>query len=84
MTQIFLGRHCEATGQEPDAPLSPQGERRVLVTSSFICGSQRTGSNVLCEALTLSGVAGRPPAHANSIMSRRLEHLPIDAEARTR
>lgn len=29
----------------------------------FVCGSQRTGSNVLCEALTLSGVAGRPTEH---------------------
>lgn len=28
--------------------------------SYFICSSQRTGSNVLCEVLTLSGVAGRP------------------------
>jgi LPS sulfotransferase NodH len=35
----------------------------VLEISYFICGSQRTGSNVLCEALTLSGVAGRPTEH---------------------
>jgi LPS sulfotransferase NodH len=31
--------------------------------SYFICGSQRTGTSVLCEALTLSGLAGRPAEH---------------------
>ncbi len=35
----------------------------MLEISYFICASQRTGSNVLCEALTLSGVAGRPTEH---------------------
>lgn len=29
----------------------------------FICGSQRSGSNVLCEALSISKVAGRPTEH---------------------
>ncbi|MGH0035665.1 MAG: histidine phosphatase family protein [Myxococcota bacterium] len=26
MTQLLLIRHCEATGQEPEAPLSPKGQ----------------------------------------------------------
>jgi len=29
----------------------------------FLCGSQRSGSNLLCEVLSRSGVAGRPTEH---------------------
>jgi LPS sulfotransferase NodH len=29
----------------------------------FLCGSQRSGSNLLCEVLLRSGVAGRPTEH---------------------
>ena len=28
MTQVLLVRHCEATGQEPEAPLSARGEQQ--------------------------------------------------------
>lgn len=37
--------------------------RPAVKVSYLICGTQRTGSNVLCEALTLSGVAGHPTEH---------------------
>lgn len=37
--------------------------RPAVKIAYFICGTQRTGSNLLCEALTLSGVAGRPTEH---------------------
>src|SRR5262245_52793193 len=29
----------------------------------LVCGSQRSGSNLLCEVLSRSGVAGRPTEH---------------------
>jgi len=28
MSPIYLIRHCETTGQEPDAPLTPRGEEQ--------------------------------------------------------
>lgn len=35
----------------------------MIEAADLICGSQRVGSNVLCEALTATGVAGRPTEH---------------------
>lgn len=32
---IYLVRHCEATGQEPEAPLTPQGEEASIRLASY-------------------------------------------------
>jgi 2,3-bisphosphoglycerate-dependent phosphoglycerate mutase len=36
MKDIFLVRHCQAQGQEPDAPLTEAGERQALEMASFL------------------------------------------------
>ena len=33
---LILVRHCEATGQEPDAPLTERGERQAAVLAEFL------------------------------------------------
>ncbi|MCC5893331.1 histidine phosphatase family protein [Exiguobacterium sp.] len=35
MTTIYLIRHCSATGQAPDAPLTEAGERQALALRDF-------------------------------------------------
>ena len=38
MPTIYLVRHCSATGQEPDAPLTESGEQQALALRTFFEG----------------------------------------------
>jgi len=33
---LYLVRHCEATGQEPDAPLTPEGQTQAAALADFL------------------------------------------------
>lgn len=35
MKHIYIVRHCQATGQEPDAPLTEQGQQQAVQLASF-------------------------------------------------
>lgn len=35
MNKVYLVRHCSATGQEPDAPLTKEGQNQALELASF-------------------------------------------------
>jgi len=35
-TALYLVRHCQATGQEPDAPLTPSGEHQAEQLAIFL------------------------------------------------
>ena len=42
----------------------------------FVCTTPRSGSTVLCEALTLTGVAGRPAEYFEALVHSNLPRQP--------
>ena len=40
MSRIYVVRHCKAAGQEPEAPLTPEGEQQAHSLADFLSGQQ--------------------------------------------
>jgi 2,3-bisphosphoglycerate-dependent phosphoglycerate mutase len=38
MSRIYVVRHCKAAGQEPEAPLTPEGEQQARRLADFLAG----------------------------------------------
>lgn len=53
MTTLYLVRHCRATGQEPNAPLTPEGEAQADALADLLAplGVERIVSSPFARAL---------------------------------
>ena len=49
-----------------------------LVTSYLVCATPRSGSTLLCEALAVTGVAGRPYEFFEALPATGVPRRPLD------
>lgn len=65
---IYLVRHCEAAGQEPEAPLTPQGEEASLRLASYF------------EKKSIESIVSSPYARAIATVRPLAEALGLEIE----
>lgn len=81
---VFVIRHCKATGQEPDAPLTAQGEEqaRELAEQLAPLGIQRIVSSPYRRAVQsvapLAEQLGLPVHTDGRLVERMLSGVPLD------
>ena len=84
MSTIYLIRHCETTGQAPDAPLTPRGEEQAqrlceqlfeLPISHIISSPYRRAIDSIQPLATALKL---PITHEDDLKERRLSAAPLD------
>lgn len=84
MSTIYLIRHCETTGQAPEAPLTPRGEEQAqrLCTQLFELPITHLISSPYRRALDsiqpLATALKLPVAQEEDLKERRLSAIPLD------
>ncbi len=76
--RLYLVRHCHATGQEPDAPLTPEGARQAVALADLLgpLGIERIVSSPFRRArdsvAPLAARLGIPVEHDDRLIERVL------------
>lgn len=83
MTMLYLVRHCRAAGQEPDAPLTPEGEAQAVALADLFAplGIDRIVSSPYRRALAsvepLAARLGLPIETDDRLVERVLSGAPV-------
>jgi 2,3-bisphosphoglycerate-dependent phosphoglycerate mutase len=57
MSQIlYLVRHCQAAGQEPDAPLTAMGQQQAIALAGWLCNVS-IGRIISSQSLSINRAA---------------------------